>query len=91
MNDIARINSILARIVDLLRANELFEWAEVLEQNKFWLFEDPDSAISNILKFYGGMGSLNDLVLYKDGKVLINETNDLDCLRAELFRCCMGL
>jgi hypothetical protein len=31
------------------------------------------------------MGSLNDLVLYRNGKVLMSENDELDQLRRDLF------
>ncbi|WP_420892585.1 hypothetical protein [Pectobacterium punjabense] len=31
------------------------------------------------------MGSLNDLLLYKDGVLLFDENEEFDCLRAEVF------
>ncbi|CNE86341.1 Uncharacterised protein [Yersinia frederiksenii] len=31
------------------------------------------------------MGSLNDLLIYKDGVLLINENEELDQIRSELF------
>ncbi|WP_420107405.1 DUF6966 domain-containing protein [Leclercia adecarboxylata] len=37
------------------------------------------------LNLYGGMGSLNDLVLYRNGKVLMSENDELDQLRRDLF------
>lgn len=34
---------------------------------------------------YGGMESLNDLVLYRNGSVLMSENDELDQLRRDLF------
>lgn len=45
----------------------------------------PDVTKYSLLGLYGGMGSFNDLVLYKDGKVLINENEELNHLRSDLF------
>jgi hypothetical protein len=38
-----------------------------------------------ILRLYGGMGSFNDLVLYKQGQPMLEENKKLDALRKELF------
>ena len=38
-----------------------------------------------IKKMYGGMGSFNDLVLYKDGQPCIKENQQIDELRKKLF------
>lgn len=37
---------------------------------------------------YGGMGSLNDIVLYKNGQPLIAENDEFDALRTELYNLC---
>lgn len=49
---------------------------------------DPENILSNILASYGGMGSLNDVVLYKNGQPLIKENNELDELRKFLYSFC---
>ena len=38
---------------------------------------------------YLGMGPLNDVVLYKDGKILKNENDNLDDLRERLYQLCL--
>lgn len=38
-----------------------------------------------IKQIYGGMGSFNDLVLYKDGNPCIKENQKLEELRKKLF------
>jgi len=40
----------------------------------------------DVINFYGGMGSFNDLILYNDGKVCVNENNTLDRLRRKLIQ-----
>lgn len=46
---------------------------------------DPDDTKHTFRNLYGGMGSLNDLVLYRNGKVLMSENDELDQLRSDLF------
>jgi hypothetical protein len=41
--------------------------------------------LSEIRGVYAGMGSFSDLVLYKNGILLANETSRLDELRTKLF------
>ena len=38
---------------------------------------------------YSGMGSLNDVVLSKDGKILKKENDNLDDLRERLYQLCL--
>ena len=41
--------------------------------------------VEKILKLYGGMGSFNDLVLYKNGVLCKKENNILDELRNKFY------
>lgn len=50
---------------------------------------DPDMANYEALRMLGGMGSLNDLVLYRDGRTLFQENDTLEKLRAEIYDVCM--
>ena len=40
---------------------------------------------SQLKRIFGGMGSFSDLVLYKNGKVLVAENNQLEVLRQALY------
>ena len=40
---------------------------------------------------YGGMGSLNDVVLYRNGQPLIEENIAFSALKSELFDLCVEL
>lgn len=73
-------------MIDLLRLGELDDWARALEGVRDELQGNPDAAIAKVLSMYGGMGSLNDLVLYKDGQVLAQENDELDALRSRLYK-----
>ena len=42
--------------------------------------------VEKILKLYGGMGSFNDLVLYKNGVLCKKENNILDELRNKFYK-----
>ena len=46
---------------------------------------DCDEIKYIFLSFYGGMGPLNNLVLYRNGKVLMSESDELAQLRHDLF------
>ncbi|WP_425319215.1 DUF6966 domain-containing protein [Chromobacterium violaceum] len=48
------------------------------------------SAQPTALSLYGGMGSLNDLILYKDGQPLAKENVELDSFRIKLHALCHG-
>jgi len=59
-------------------------------QNNQELINDPNF-IREIMNLYGGMGSFFDVVLYKDGKPLIQENNKLSRLTSELYDFCIEL
>jgi hypothetical protein len=88
MNDIQNIQIVLARMAELLRSGGLSDWARAFESFRSELQQDPSATTAKILSMYGGMGSLNDLVLYKDGKVLAQENDELDALRSRLYELC---
>jgi len=54
-----------------------------LTSQNFNNFEDIKREINGL---YGGMGSFSDIVLYKNGVLLIEENNKLHQLKSELFK-----
>ena len=83
------INTIMTRMSALLRAGNKYEWAERLDQYRAALPHGYDFALSQIIGLYGGMGSLTDIVLYRDGQPLIDENNEFAELRTRLYELCM--
>ena len=47
--------------------------------------DDPDQARYLIMTSFGGMGSLNDIVLSLNDQMLVEENRELDSLRKRLF------
>jgi len=88
MIDIKKIQIILARMAELLRIGGRNDWAQALDSHNKNISQEPDATAARILSMYGGMGSLNDLVLYKDGGVLVKENGELDDLRSQLYSLC---
>ncbi|MEC5408446.1 hypothetical protein VOM14_23120 [Paraburkholderia sp. MPAMCS5] len=88
MMDIQRTEVVLARMIALLKQGAASDWANALNRCLLQLANDPDSVRAQINAMYGGMGSLNDLVLYKNGQPLTQENNELDFLRTELYKLC---
>lgn len=82
------------KITSLLQSSEEKFWRSyfnhVLEELNRG--QDEKRLCDSILRtFQGGMGSLNDLVLHKDGKPLVEENNQLDALKDQLFDICMAV
>lgn len=82
------IQMTLTRMAELLRLGDLIDWATGLEKLGYEMENAPDATIGRILALYGGMGSLNDLILYKSGAPLAKENDELDALRSRLFDLC---
>lgn len=88
MKSLNDIEVILTRMIELLRIGAFNNWAVALEEVKTGFEFDPKYSSLKLLSMYGGMGSLNDVVLYKDGQPLISENNELDSLRSALYELC---
>lgn len=88
MTNIEQIKSTLARMNQLLNSNGYSEWANSIKKLHDQIDGDPYYITRNILRLYGGMGSLNDIVLYKDGQPPIKENNEFDELRSKLYHLC---
>ena len=90
MKNVILLISVIDKIIELLVSTDENNWVNSFKN--FRLKCDCTSAEnlkflrSEILLIYGRMGSFNDLVLYKQGQLMIKETQKLDGLRKELFR-----
>ncbi|MDE9544253.1 hypothetical protein KKI93_20455 [Xenorhabdus bovienii] len=80
-----KIEKILEEISILLEQNLVSDWARHIDKLRYRMNIEPDEAIADIKRLFGGMGSLNDLVLSKNGVPLKDENNKLDELRKELY------
>ena len=83
------VRDVLSQMIVLLNHGGASEWARALEIQARDLSSDPDLVVSKILSMYSGMGSLNDVVLYKDGRILKDENDNLDGLRERLYQLCL--
>jgi hypothetical protein len=66
-------------------------WAKAIHACAFSLDQEPKETVRKILSMYSGMGSFNDIVLYKNGQPLQSENLELDCLRQEIHKLCIEL
>jgi len=90
MKDTDRILCIIVQMANLLKNHGLPEWASQLEQCRTALPHDPTYALSQIVSLYGGSGSINDIVLYKQETPLLDENNQLHAMLSELYDLCVG-
>ncbi len=88
MKRIEEAQKILRKIAELLRYGDVADWAEALESLERDMSADPERVFAQIPRLYGGVGSLNDIVLYRRGRLLGPESNELDALRVRLHSLC---
>lgn len=91
MKNVDDVEVILVRMIELLRVGAFEDWAIALEKIKRDFEADPKYSSLKLLSMYGGMGSLNDIVLYKDGQSLVLENDELDSLKVQLYEFCKKL
>jgi hypothetical protein len=85
IKNIPIIKETLARMSELLHLFGIVQWADVL----IYIIKNFDSdvpyACCLIKKLYGGMGSLCDIVLYRNGVLPCDENNEFEFLRGKLY------
>lgn len=82
------IFSILGQMIELIRYTSSSEWLYPLESLLLESNTDEKETARKILGLYGGAGSLNDIILYKDNTLLIAATTEFSALRKRLFEAC---
>jgi hypothetical protein len=86
-----QIIQLLDQAIELLDKNDDRKWAELmrsLRHNYIYLNHSKDrkeAAFLIMKSMLGGMGSLSDVVLHKEGKPLIEENSVLDKVLDELY------
>lgn len=73
------------RMAALLQLGGYYDWSASIRSlaNDFESF--PELVRSNFLSLYGGMGSLNDVLICINGKISIDENEEFDKIRSELY------
>ena len=85
---LSEIRDTLSRMIELLMLGGGNQWATALSRCYEGLNDAPDETIRTIFGMFGGGGSLNDVVLSSNGKMLVAENDEFYELRSELFRLC---
>jgi hypothetical protein len=91
MSTIDRISSILKRMSELAQRGNSGNVGASLERAAARFERNPQEGASAIVGMYGGMGSLNDVILYEGNKPLFEENEEFDALRTELYQLCQNL
>jgi len=85
---IKEIKEIMLKIISILLDAGMEDWSAAITKLSHEMDVDPDCAKKKVLRLYGGMGSFNDIVIYKNGELLIEKTNEFDELKTNLFELC---
>lgn len=85
MSNILEISALLKRMSELAQMGGAPNVSISLQRAARLVEQDTDAGSNAILKMYGGMGSLNDVILYKGRTPLVRENNEFDELRTKLF------
>ncbi|MBN6716539.1 DUF6966 domain-containing protein [Pseudomonas capsici] len=88
MNKYERVLVILEEMATLLDMAGISDWAEAIRRAGSNDESEASILYNTVLRMYGGSGSLNDIVLYFGGKVLVRENDKFDELRSELYKLC---
>lgn len=91
MNTAQRISAILKRMSDLAQRGNSANVSASLERAARLMESDTQEGVRAIVGMYGGMGSLNDVILYEGNRPLADENDEFDTLRSELFDRCQAM
>ena len=83
--DVQKFASLLGEIEGSLGKHAQQDWAERVALCRACVERSDAYGVHRFLSFFGGMGSLNDILLSRDGSLLKAEN---DQLRALLTRAC---
>lgn len=83
------LKSAIQKMVDIFNRYQYSNWANrFLKIQRTIEFDEPQG-IREVLSLYGGMGSLNDVVLHREGVPLVAENNELEELKTVLHELCV--
>lgn len=80
-----KIKELLVQISSLLLENDQKHWAETFDYFYQKLDIDYNNTLMEIKRSFGGAGSFNDVVLHKDGQMLVRENRELSALQDQLY------
>lgn len=81
-----KIAEILYQMTEIVRGTNAEQWGASFDELRSELFVDRDNSIYKCRRLFGGMGSLNDVILMSTGIVLVDKNEKLDSLRSSLFQ-----
>lgn len=75
--EVAQLAALLRRLEDHLAKYDATRWATMISRCRVAVEQSDAWGLNCFLAMFGGMGSLNDVVLQIDGKMLTTENDEL--------------
>ncbi|WIA57437.1 hypothetical protein N6H05_06490 [Sphingobium sp. WTD-1] len=83
--EVARLSQTLEAMTALLKLHGNEEWAEQIERCRSNIARSDYYGVERLLRLYGGMGSLNDVVLQAAGSAPAEANSRFDALRSSAW------
>jgi hypothetical protein len=80
--ELEELVGVLAEMSVLLRRYDDEFWAANVDRCRNWIEQSDFYGVVQLRELYGGMGSLNDVVLQRDGVMPVSDNERFDALRA---------
>lgn len=84
-HDVARLAALLRELEGRLRDGGARHWADQVARCADIVERSDAHGVDRFLSLFGGMGSLNDFILHRDGVPLVDENTELHRLLSEAF------
>lgn len=89
--DVARLAGTLEAMTTLLKLHGDDGWAEQIERCRSSIAQSDYYGVDRLLRLYGGMGSLNDVILQSGGLAPAEDNERFDALRSDAWEQAHGL
>lgn len=84
--DVARLAGTLEVMATLLKLHGDNGWAEQVERCRSSIAQSDYHGVDRLLRLYGGMGSLNDVVLQSGGIAPAEDNERFNALRTDAWK-----
>ncbi|WP_404825218.1 DUF6966 domain-containing protein [Brevundimonas poindexterae] len=83
--EVAHLAALMREIEDVVRGGGAARWANQVSRCADIVERSDGYGVERFLQLYGGMGSINDLSLHRNGVPLVEENDRLGQLLSEAF------
>jgi hypothetical protein len=83
--DVARLAGTLEAMTTLLKLHGDNGWADQIERCRSSIAQSDYHGVDRLLRLYGGMGSLNDVILQSDGVAPADDNERFEALRTDAW------